>query len=253
MIDPRTRARLFNAQYQSFDGDIPFWSGLASETGDPILEMGCGTGRLVRALASKGYRVLGLDHDTAMLTLAKSRLNPDLTERVTWIEQDLASFSWDGSICIAIGALNTFAYLNDSDFCSALKSVKAILMDQGLIALDLPPDDADHLTLGNDEVPLDVFDDPEHGTSIELRARVTAHIDEQVDVSWIYDEIFPDGIVNRYLWEQTYYQRSEDTLHRLIHASGFTIRSTYGDYDASPYQGGSQRRLVILEKQNEGA
>jgi hypothetical protein len=66
-------------------------------------------------------------------------------------------------------------------------------MDQGLIALDLPPDDADHLTLGNDEMPLDIFDDPEHGTSIELRARVTAHIDEQVDVSWIYDEIFPDG------------------------------------------------------------
>jgi hypothetical protein len=168
-------------------------------------------------------------------------LNPDLAERVTWIEQDLASFSWDGSICIAIGALNTFAYLNDSDFCSALKSVKTILMDQGLIVLDLPPDDADPTTLGGDDVPLDVFDDPEHGTSIELRARVTAHIDEQVDVSWIYDEIFPDGIV------------TEDTLHRLIHASGFTIRSTYGDYDASPYQGGSQRRLVILEKQNEGA
>lgn len=253
MIDPRTRARLFNAQYQSYNVDIPFWSALARETGDPILEMGCGTGRLVRALSNKGYRVLGLDHDPAMLAFAKSRLNPDLDQGVTWIEQGLASFSWNDSVCLAIGALNTFAYLNDRDFCSALKSVKVILVDQGLIALDLPPNDSDPFTLGGDDMPLDVFNDPEHGTSIELRAKVTAHLNEQVDILWIYDEILPDGKVNRYLWEQTYFQRSEDTLHKLVHASGFTIRSTYGDYDFSAYKGGSQRRLVILEKQNKGA
>jgi SAM-dependent methyltransferase len=249
MIDPGIRARLFHAQYHSFDNDIPFWFELARETGDPILEMGCGTGRLVRELAGKGYRVLGLDHDAAMLAHAKSRLDPNLAKRVTWIEQSLASFSWNEPICLALGALNTFAYLNDSDFCSALKAVTPILDDQGLIALDLPPSDADPLTFDDNDAPLDEFDDPEHGTSIELRARVTAHSRKQIAVSWIYDELLPDGKVNRYIWDQTYFQRSEDTLRKLIHDCGFTVRATYGDYDLAPYQEESQRLLMVLKKQ----
>ena len=252
MIDPGTRARLFHAQYHSFDYDIPFWFELARETGDPILEMGCGTGRLVRVLAGEGYRVLGLDHDTAMLVHAKSRLDPDLDERVTWIEHGLASFSLTEPICLAIGALNTFAYLNDSDFCSALRSVTPILEDQGLIALDLPPSDADPFMPGDNDAPLDEFDDPEHGTSIELRARITATSHEQTDVSWIYDELLPNGKVNRYIWDQTYFQRSEETLRKLIHDCGFTVRATYGDYDFATYQGDSQRLLMVLKK-SEGA
>jgi trans-aconitate methyltransferase len=248
MNQRETRARLFHAQYQSFDQDIPFWSALAADTGDPILEMGCGTGRLVSALAGKGYRMVGLDHDAAMLERAKTLLDPNLHERVDWIESDLSSFSWREPVHLAIGALNTFAYLEDSDFCSALRSTEAILSAHGLIALDLPPFDPNPHTASDHDEPLDMFIDSDLGSSIELRATVNTQHTGQVEVTWIYDELLPDGKVKRFTWEQLYHQRTEDQLRQLIQSCDLKVRSSYGDYDFSAYLPGSKRLLLVIEK-----
>jgi SAM-dependent methyltransferase len=248
MIDPITRARLYQAQYRTFELDLPFWQELAAETGGPILEMGCGTGRLVAALAQRGDRVIGLDRDTAMLDLARDTLDPRLKEKVTWLLSELVSFHTPELVRLAIGALNTFAYLDDDVFRSALESARSCLAVGGLIALDLPPFDPHPAAALEQEGPLDVFSDDERGTSIELRAEVDDSNLAQVEVRWFYDELHPDGTVKRYLWKQIYYQREVDQIERLVRKCGLAIQSTYGSYDFAPYQSGSERLLMILEK-----
>jgi trans-aconitate methyltransferase len=248
MIDPTTRARLYQAQYQSHTLDLPFWITLAAETGDPILEMGCGTGRLVAALAQRGYRVIGLDRDTAMLARAKDTLNPRLKNGVTWLSSELVSFHTSEPIRLAIGALNTFAYLDDEMFCAALASARDCLAAGGLIALDLPSFDPQPAATLEHEEPLDVFNDAELGTSIELRAEVDDTNLAQVEVRWLFDELHPDGTVKRHLWKQIYYQRELDQLEQLVRTCGLCIRATHGSYHFSPYQSDSERLLMILEK-----
>jgi SAM-dependent methyltransferase len=47
--------------------DLPLWRALADERGDPILEIGAGTGRVALDLARRGHRVTALEHDPTLL------------------------------------------------------------------------------------------------------------------------------------------------------------------------------------------
>src|SRR5438552_5870730 len=54
-------------------GDVEFYRGLAKETGGPVLEVGCGTGRVAMALAADGHDVVGIDLSVPMVRLAEHR------------------------------------------------------------------------------------------------------------------------------------------------------------------------------------
>src|SRR5205823_7761260 len=53
--------------------DVPFWRRLAAEITGPILELGCGTGRVTLPLARDGARIVGIDRSAAMLARAVRR------------------------------------------------------------------------------------------------------------------------------------------------------------------------------------
>src|ERR1041385_2955812 len=57
-----------------FTDDLPFYRRLAAATERPLLELGCGTGRLVLPLAEDGHEIVGLDASTHMLAVAREKL-----------------------------------------------------------------------------------------------------------------------------------------------------------------------------------
>jgi ubiquinone/menaquinone biosynthesis C-methylase UbiE len=54
--------------------DVPFWRRLATDARGPILELGCGTGRVTLPLARDGAAIVGIDRSAAMLGRALSRM-----------------------------------------------------------------------------------------------------------------------------------------------------------------------------------
>src|SRR3989304_636898 len=54
--------------------DISFWRGLAERIGGPILELGCGPGRVSIPVARTGAAFVGVDRSAAMLRRARVRL-----------------------------------------------------------------------------------------------------------------------------------------------------------------------------------
>ena len=53
--------------------DLPLWGALAAEHGDPLLDVGAGTGRVALHLARAGYRVTALDRDSELLVALAAR------------------------------------------------------------------------------------------------------------------------------------------------------------------------------------
>ena len=54
--------------------DVPFWRNLAVHAGGPVLELGCGTGRIALPLGRAGVHVVGIDRSDAMLSRARARV-----------------------------------------------------------------------------------------------------------------------------------------------------------------------------------
>src|SRR5580765_5465984 len=53
--------------------DVPFWERTARQAKGPVLELGCGTGRISLPLARAGVSVVGVDRSDPMLARAAKR------------------------------------------------------------------------------------------------------------------------------------------------------------------------------------
>ena len=75
--------------------DVAFYCNAAQKYGDPLLELGCGTGRISFAIAEADYRVVGLDISTRMLERAEAKrqtLRRETRDPVRFIHGDMTSF-----------------------------------------------------------------------------------------------------------------------------------------------------------------
>jgi ubiquinone/menaquinone biosynthesis C-methylase UbiE len=76
-------------------GDVAFYRDAVHEHGDPVLELGCGTGRITLALAEAGHRVTGLDISERMLERCNQKrasLRTEARERVHLVQGDMTKF-----------------------------------------------------------------------------------------------------------------------------------------------------------------
>lgn len=80
---------LYDLENPDFEPEGPFYLSIARETGGPVLELGCGTGRYTIPLARAGLAVTGLDRTPAMLDEARAKAG-DLP--IQWVEADARDY-----------------------------------------------------------------------------------------------------------------------------------------------------------------
>lgn len=244
-IEPSAFARLYDAQYAQFEDDLPFWTKLADRFGDPILELGCGTGRVLFHLAQLGHQIAGLDNDPQMLAFTRKALKPPTSLRISLHLLDMTQFEFGHPFGLIIVPCNTFAYLNDDGAASCLVCCRRHLTHGHVLALDLPNP---HLLVEqppDPDEPLSEFMEPESGHPIQLYARQEKMGKRQLEVTWHYDQLAPDGTVHRHSLQQRYHLRSAQEMVELLDASGFRSIEIFGGYDLSPLSLGSPRMLVM--------
>src|SRR5690348_2367219 len=95
------------------DTGVAFYSALAQETGSPVLEIACGTGRVSIPIAQLGFAVTGLDIVPGMLDRARSK-SVGLPTR--WVEGDARTFDLSEQFRLVFLTGNAFqAFLTRSD------------------------------------------------------------------------------------------------------------------------------------------
>ena len=110
-----------------------------------VLEPGCGSGRLVAAMAARGYQVMGLDLSQSMLDYLDRRLRRRGLQ-ADLVLGDMTEMVFDRPFDAAFCTFNTFRHLiQEQDAISHLKSVAECVRPGGLYLLGfhLIPMDAD--------------------------------------------------------------------------------------------------------------
>lgn len=94
-------ADIYDAEYaesHAIAGDIEFYKSYAASSSAPMLDLGCGTGRIAIALAEAGAKVVGIDISTGMLAKAKTKakaLPENVQKRLSFVHADMRSYKLD--------------------------------------------------------------------------------------------------------------------------------------------------------------
>ena len=95
-------------------GDVDFYLEEAKKNGSPVLEIGCGTGRVMIPVAEAGVDIVGLDIEPQMLSLFQQKidlLEDTVRQRMTLLEGDMRDFSFPQKFSMVMIPHRAFMHL----------------------------------------------------------------------------------------------------------------------------------------------
>jgi SAM-dependent methyltransferase len=121
--------------------DVPFYVDLARQSGGPVLEIACGTGRVLLEIARSGIPIEGVDNSPAMLGVLKAKLEREpreVRDRVTLDEGDMRNFRLGKKFPLAIIPFRAMQHMYTlQDQVDALTAAAAHLREDGRLAFDV--------------------------------------------------------------------------------------------------------------------
>ncbi|HEY3755948.1 MAG TPA: class I SAM-dependent methyltransferase [Opitutaceae bacterium] len=208
--------------------DADFYENLARECGGPVLELGCGTGRVLLRIARHGIPCEGVDKSPAMLAQFKRKAGADA---VTLHHSDMAPFHLGTrKFKLIFSAFRAFQHLESvEDQLACLTSVRAHLEPGGLFAFDVFAPKLESIAIDDAPEVMDVAFEYQ-GKSMRRYAKVDRDRARQLTlVTMRYEGDGPETVVK---FSMRWFWRYE--LAHLLHRAGFAEVTIFGDFDRRP-------------------
>ncbi len=233
--------RIHHADYLD---DIPFWLSW-TEGRDPVLEVGCGHGRVTLPLLGSGRDVVGVDIDLPAIQYLRGCLEnkePELQDRAQIIHDDINNFLANQNFGAVIIPCNTYSTFPGDKRRALISKIFQVLIPGGVFAASMPNPvqvQAFHKELeetGDQSGPdlETIIIHPETGFPVQVSSSLRA-LEESLGWDWIYDHLQPDGQVKRLIQSTEHYLTNLDTYLKELDEVGFERIQSMGDYDEGPY------------------
>jgi len=236
--------------------DLEFYLDYARQASGRVLELGCGTGRILVPIAATGLEVVGLDLADAMLAKCREKLQTlaaEVQRRVRLVRGDMTDFDLGERFALVIIPFRPFQHLlGVEQQLACLGSIARHLAPKRRLVFDVFQPDLRRL---HDPVYRQETDEvPERTLADGRRFRVTSRViafrrAEQInEVELIYHITSPDGREERIVEPLTlrYFFRYE--LEHLLARGGFRVMDVFGDFDRSPLRDDSPEMIFVAEK-----
>jgi len=244
-------AALYDFEYRRRRADVNFYRRLVADrmafaSPGPVLDLACGSGRLLLPLLRDGHTVVGLDRAPAMLAAATrrlARLSETRRRQGLLVRGDLRAFSFQRRFAIAICAFHSVQHLyDDAQLLRFLRAAAASLVPGGWLAFDVLPPDPRWLSRDHRRRwARTVF---RHPTTGQRLAYSTNHrYDEKrrlLEMRLYYQPLDERGratgrerevrLHHRQLWPAD--------VKRLLARAGFRLVGAFADFDGSELPGG---------------
>ena len=246
-------AEIYDSVYSYVVEDIPFYVEEALNADGPVLELGCGTGRVAIPIAEAGVDIVALDSSAAMLEATRRKMGrlKDGSGSLTLVQADMRDFSLDraeGFGLVIIPFRGFLSLLSVPDEVSALHNIRRHLATGGKLAFNIFVPDHNMLVQEGD-VPYHLRDvtDPLTGARLVLwhQSRYDNY-NQIINARAIVEELDSTGAVSRRLYRDfqlRYIHRWE--MHHLLELCGFQIVELFGDFDRSPFDEASTEMVWV--------
>jgi len=228
--------------------DVQFWATLARREKGRVLELGCGTGRLLKPLA-RVARVVGVDRSDAMLARARERLAGLKTgaARARLVRGDIRALPFAAASFAAViapyGMLQSL--VSDRDLRDALASTARVLAPGGLFGVDLVPD----LPHWREYGPRRRFSGrAADGSRVTLIESVEQ--DRRRGVTVFHERFLARRGSTRHVREfsLTFRTLPVEVMVARIERAGFQVESLLGDYRGRPWDPRAETWIVLARR-----
>ena len=229
--------------------DVAFWQRLAAPARGPILELGCGTGRVAIPLARTGARIVGIDRSESMLSRARTRVQrARLNSGVQLIRGDIRHLPFpDKSFRLVMAPYGILQSLLDEDLLRAtLKDVTRVLTRNGLFGMelvaDLPAWDeySNRTTLRGDRGP--------HGKPIKLIETVKQDRKNHITR---FEQEFVEGrgrSATRRRFKLAFRTLTVPQMVGRLEKAGMEVAALLGDYQGGPWDLRAEVWIILARK-----
>jgi SAM-dependent methyltransferase len=223
--------------------DIEFYVEVAREAGGEVLEIGCGTGRILLPIAREGIAIFGIDSSAPMLEVCRQKLSAEpasVQACVLGLEvRDMRQFDLGRRFNLVTIPFHPFIHLlTVKDQIACLTAVRRHLNRGGRLVFDIYAPAAKHLVeerylQPREEPPFTLPD----GRVVVRRTRLVSRdqVRQVIDIETIYDVSHPDGrseiITHCYPFRYVWPFEAEHLLARC----GFELEHLYADYNKTPW------------------
>ena len=231
-------ARFYDWRLADSNEEIPFYVQLAEEYGGPVLELGCGTGRITFPIAEAGIEVIGLDLSTDMLDIGKqklSRMSAEVQTKTRLVQGNMADFALGRQFSLVILPNNQFReLLTTEDQLSCLRCINRHLRQDGSVVIEMsnPFRSIQRWHVGG------VFHRKagycqETGTTVEciFKTKAVNLMEQWIEQETIYVEHLDDGSTVQHTGRNRGRFIFPGELDFLMEISGFDVADRWGGYD----------------------
>lgn len=251
-----TNADLYDQISPGSEGDVEFYLEEALRAGSPVLELACGTARVLLPIARAGIEITGVDISPAMLAVARRKIEkepPEVRERIQLLEGDMRDFSLDRKFKLVIIAYSSFLHMiTPVEQKKALHCIRENLEDGGRLVISTfdPRIDiiAAHLgPAGTSPRRVADFVREDNGHQVIVWDSRTYEPGDQTARQYrIFEELDEAGqVIQRSYNSITLRWNYRWEMQHLFELCGYGVEALYSDFKRSPYTYGQSQVWVV--------
>jgi SAM-dependent methyltransferase len=228
--------------------DLSFWRRVAQQSDAPVLELGCGTGRLLVPLARAGVRVTGIDRSEPMLAYARRRLRRSrVPVSAAIVRGDIRHLPFRrrsfGMVMAPYGMLQSLT--RERDLRDTLEAVARVCRKGAIFGIDLVPD-LPRWAEYRDRVTLRGRD--RSGAAITLRETVRQDRRRRLTT---FDQHYTRRLRGRgesMRFSLTFRTLSVAQVASRVREAGFAVQAVLGDYAGGPWDPRADVWIIVARR-----
>ena len=252
-------APFYDLDLLGYDEDVVLYRQLAAASGGPVLELGCGTGRVALALVADGIEVVGVDISVAMLKIARDRA-AGTSPGPTWVHDDFRTLALDREFPLVVVPLGGLQHMKElDDLVAAFASIRHHLAPDGLAVVDteapLPDDFAPGPQPLIEHWTREWFAEPGGAVAtVSKLVSVEAHpAESRRSVTWHFDVQGADVPLRRVTAQFDLRTITLGELEMAGRLAGLELTAAWGDYEMTPFDDGAQRLVTAFGRSEDQA